>query len=537
MKRLIVICLALLALASSAEAATYYVATTGTDNAGCGSVGSPCLTIEYAYEHKVSAGDTIIVKPGTHTGGGRHVDYGRVLLNKQGTAESPITIRSETYHGAILDGGANINYPYYFWFEGPNGAGEAKYNIIDGFEIKNTYRCSMVNWGSYNTVINNDLHNAGTGWVQVGDCGGGIVDDGLTTGNHYEGNYIHDNPSTGAYLQGDNDTFINNILVNNGHQGLQIRGSNTTTNMKAYNNVFASNGRDGIAIWQNIASAEIKNNIFYQNTHSAILLLGATGSGLVIDNNISYGNGQGNLTVQDSTIGYTSTRWNHNDPRFVNAAAGDFHLQAGSPAIDAGLTESAVPTDFEGVPRPQGAAYDIGAYEYGGAAISACAAPFPSGFFCGDYYRSTSPGLFTTLYGNIASEGNGTTPFLNYSSFDATLGGSTRCGQQNLCAVRWQGNYTFSEGNYTFSVTSDDGFRLYIDGTLVMDHWVDQAATAYTYGQAMTAGVHLIKVEYYENTWDAVAVVGWVQDTLPPPAGPRSLGKGAMKLSGAASLR
>ena len=35
----------------------------------------------------------------------------------------------------------------------------------------------------------------------------------------------------------------------------------------------------------------------------------------------------------------------------------------GSPAINAGVTLSTVTTDFDGVSRPQGGVYDIGAYE------------------------------------------------------------------------------------------------------------------------------------------------------------------------------
>ncbi|MBA3818759.1 MAG: hypothetical protein H0X17_07695 [Deltaproteobacteria bacterium] len=53
------------------------------------------------------------------------------------------------------------------------------------------------------------------------------------------------------------------------------------------------------------------------------------------------------------------------DPKFVNAAAGDFRLQAGSPAIDAALPTTGLNPDhdFEGTARPQGASPDIGAFE------------------------------------------------------------------------------------------------------------------------------------------------------------------------------
>ncbi len=55
------------------------------------------------------------------------------------------------------------------------------------------------------------------------------------------------------------------------------------------------------------------------------------------------------------------------DPNFVNPAAGDFGVQAGSPAIDKGMTLAQVPDDFTGKKRPEGAAYDIGAFEGAGS--------------------------------------------------------------------------------------------------------------------------------------------------------------------------
>src|SRR5881396_3067110 len=74
-----------------------------------------------------------------------------------------------------------------------------------------------------------------------------------------------------------------------------------------------------------------------------------------IDHNLSTG------TVGGGGIG---SNIENTDPQFVNPSALDFRLQAGSPAIDAGVTLSYVSSDVLGVSRPQGVADDIGAFEF-----------------------------------------------------------------------------------------------------------------------------------------------------------------------------
>jgi RHS repeat-associated protein len=86
-------------------------------------------------------------------------------------------------------------------------------------------------------------------------------------------------------------------------------------------------------------------------------------------------------------------------------------------------------------------------------------------------------------------------------------------------SVRWVGRHLFREGTYRFTVRADDGVRLYVDGQLVIDRWVDQPATTYTVDRVMSAGEHEVKLEYYERAFDAVAQLSWnVQAPPPPPA-------------------
>ena len=73
-------------------------------------------------------------------------------------------------------------------------------------------------------------------------------------------------------------------------------------------------------------------------------------------------------------------------------------------------------------------------------------------------------------------------------------------------SARWTANYTASStGLHKFSATVDDGVRLYIDGTLVMDAWADHVGTTSSSVEMVKGKSYELRVEYHETTGGAVA--------------------------------
>jgi len=60
--------------------------------------------------------------------------------------------------------------------------------------------------------------------------------------------------------------------------------------------------------------------------------------------------------------------------------------------------------------------------------------------------------------------------------------------------------YFYSKGYYEFSVGSDDGVRLWIDGTKVLDKWQDRSYTVDKFVRYLSSGYHNFRLDYYENT-------------------------------------
>ncbi|WP_433619221.1 PA14 domain-containing protein [Dactylosporangium sp. CA-139114] len=87
-------------------------------------------------------------------------------------------------------------------------------------------------------------------------------------------------------------------------------------------------------------------------------------------------------------------------------------------------------------------------------------------------------------------------------------------------SARWTKTTRTAAGTYEFTVVSDDGARLYVDGALVLDRWVDQGPQPHTVTLALAEGTHTIVLEYYEAFVGAVARLSYRQTDGPatPPA-------------------
>ena len=71
-------------------------------------------------------------------------------------------------------------------------------------------------------------------------------------------------------------------------------------------------------------------------------------------------------------------------------------------------------------------------------------------------------------------------------------------------SVRFTSTQNFSQGTYDFSVTFDDGARVFIDGDNVFDDQSGGPAKTRTFSRDMTAGSHNLTVELVERTDTAV---------------------------------
>ncbi|MBN1780085.1 hypothetical protein JW948_03100 [bacterium] len=152
------------------------------------------------------------------------------------------------------------------------------------------------------------------------------------------------------------DHFYYNNLLTGIRRGFYFKG---TTDLKFYNNtLIMDHGFHAIQLVDGAVNADIRNNIFsVSGTVDVIAIDGTSGTGAVIDWNC-YDNRSGS----PAGPGANSIAA---DPLFVSSGSDDFHLQAISPCINAGMDFSACFVhDLDTLPRPIGSGWDMGCYEF-----------------------------------------------------------------------------------------------------------------------------------------------------------------------------
>jgi len=96
-------------------------------------------------------------------------------------------------------------------------------------------------------------------------------------------------------------------------------------------------------------------------------------------------------------------------------------------------------------------------------------------------------------------------------NFDWGTGSPDSSIGSDTFSVRWMGQITPKYSQvYTFYTSSDDGIRLAVNGTWIINNWTTHAVTENTATITLVAGTKYdIVLDYYENAGGAVAKLSW----------------------------
>ena len=262
-----------------------------------------------------------------------------------------------------------------------NGSSGTVRNSVSYDNGHNGFDAKKGDSSSTTTVTFENLTTYNNGFITSSSASGIYLQeatDSIIRKSHVSNN---GNSAGGAGIKVDGSTgsvVYNNLVHNNIQYGIAVgvySGTNTASNnTSVWNNTIYSNGSYGINL-NSTKNNNVRNNILSENTTYQLWAnSAAAGSiGTLVDYNLYYQPLGGNIIYWGGDLYSTVSAFNsatgyeahsvQSDPLFVNKVLLDFHLQLTSPAVDTGVSITEVTTDYEGTSRPQGSAYDIGAYE------------------------------------------------------------------------------------------------------------------------------------------------------------------------------
>jgi hypothetical protein len=271
-------------------------------------------------------------------------------------------------------------------------------------------------------------------------------------------------------------TIDHNVIYNVWVPGL----FNHVTYLNIYNNVFLNSGSEYSAINANAGSTPVNgenikmyNNIFSKKPNNDGCCYGATLNNADIKSYIHIADGLAGTSLNDL---------------FVDAANHDYHLKStATAAINKGISVGKYDdSDVVGLP-------DIGAYEYTGSTTTTLRDPEnPSNAVSGLDYKYYE-GTWSTLpsFGSLTAVKTGTST----TGFDL----STR-NKDDYFGYQFTGYVNIpSDGTYTFYTSSDDGSKLYIGTTEVVNNDGLHASVEKSGTIGLKAGKHAITVVFFEN--------------------------------------
>jgi hypothetical protein len=373
-----------------AEAASYYVATTGSDSSP-GTVIQPFRTIAKGLS-SLRAGDILYLRAGTYNETinsnsqkiptGTSWDNAPIISGYPGeTATLAVGNSSElvnlphsyvqflSFENLVLDG---LNTTGLVISLGSSGAHHIRFKNC---EIKNAAHHLVFLQGHHHIITGSHIHHTGNTTLYPRPTSKHYAFYVQGTDNLIEDSEIHHTNDfaihnySGSGVLADRNIYRNLVLHDTGLlcascSAITINNGN---DVMAYNNVLYKNTGHGIIVGSGGSNARIYNNTVYGGLQTGIYIQPGS-SGAIVQNNIAYAN----ATIQILNEGGATVSYNFvTDPSFMNVASLDFNLRSSSPAIDAGIVVSQVTTDIRKRNRPQGPTHDIGAYEIGSSSAPA----------------------------------------------------------------------------------------------------------------------------------------------------------------------